>query len=84
MQDNGEIIKMEVVTKIITAMGALVSIGGLGWAFLGAMEFFQGKKIQNAQQADNGMAGMIYVGERAYVSVSIAAIIVVAINSIQF
>lgn len=53
MQDNGEIIKMEVVTKIITAMGALVSIGGLGWAFLGAIEFFQGKKNQNAQQTDN-------------------------------
>ena len=75
---------MEVVTKITTAMGILVSIGGLGWAFLGAIEFFQGKKIQNAQQADNGMAGMIYVGELASVSVSIAAIIVVAINSIQF
>ena len=53
MQDNGEIIKMEVVTKIITAMGALVSIGGLGWAFLGAFWFFQGKKNQNAQQTDN-------------------------------
>jgi len=30
------------------------------------------------------MAGMIYVGGLASVSVSIAAIIVVAINSIQF
>lgn len=53
MEDNGEIIKMEVATKIITAMGALVSIGGLGWAFLGAIEFFQGKKNQNVQQTDN-------------------------------
>ena len=49
---------MEVVTKIITVMGALVAIGGLGWAFVGAIEFFQGKKNQNAQQTDNGMAGM--------------------------
>ena len=44
---------MEVVTKIITVMGALVAIGGLGWAFVGAIEFFQGKKNQNAQQTDN-------------------------------
>ena len=71
---------MEVVTKITTAMGALVSIGGLGWA----IEFFQGKKNQNAQQTDNGMVGMIYVGGLASVSESIAATIVVAINSIQF
>ena len=48
---------MEVVTKITTAMGALVSIGGLGWAFLGAIEFFQGKKNSIAQQTDNGMVG---------------------------
>ena len=64
---------MEVVTKIITSMGALVSIGGLGWAFLGAIAFFQGKKNQNAQLTDNGMAGMIYVDGLA-----------AAINSIQF
>ena len=32
---------MEVVTKIITAMGALVFIGGLGWAFLGAINSIQ-------------------------------------------
>lgn len=64
---------MEVVTKIITSMGALVSIGGLGWAFLGAIAFFQGKKNQNAQQTINGMAGMIYVSGLA-----------AAINSIQF
>ena len=38
---------MEVVTKIITVMGALVAIGGLGWAFVGAIEFFQGKKTHN-------------------------------------
>ena len=75
---------MEVVTKIITAMGALFSIGGLGRAFLGAIEFFQGKKNQNAQQTDNGMVGMIYVGGLASVSESIAVTIVVAINSIQF
>ena len=53
---------MEVVTKITTAMGVLVSIGGLGWAFLGAIDFFQGKKNQNAQQTDNGMSSMIYGG----------------------
>ena len=75
---------MEVVTKITTAMGALVSIGGLGWAFLGAIEFFQGKKNQNAQQTDNGMAGMVYGGGLAAVSAGIAAAIVGAINAIQF
>ena len=74
---------MEVVTKIITVMGALVAIGGLGWAFVGAIEFFQGKKNQNPQQTDNGMAGMVY-GGLAAVSASIAAAIVAAINSIQF
>ena len=35
---------MEVVTKIITIMGGLVAIGGLGWCFVGAIDFFQGKK----------------------------------------
>ena len=37
---------MEVVTKIITVMGALVAIGGLGWAFVGAIEFFQERKTK--------------------------------------
>ena len=60
---------MGVAATIITAMGAL---------------FSQGKKNQNAQLTDNGMAGMIYVGGLASVSESIAATIVVAINSIQF
>ena len=54
---------MEVVTKIITVMGALVAIGGLGWAFVGAIEFFQGKKNQNPQQTDNGMAGRFMVAD---------------------
>lgn len=75
---------MEVVTKIITIMGGLVAIGGLGWCFVGAIEFFQGKKNQNPQQTDNGMAGMVYGGGLAAVSASIAAAIVAAINSIQF
>ena len=43
---------MEVVTKIITIMGGLVAIGGLGWCFVGAIDFFQGKKNQNPQQTD--------------------------------
>ena len=75
---------MEVVTKIITVMGALVAIGDLGWAFVGAIEFFQGKKNQNPQQTDNGMAGMVYGGGLAAVASGIAAAIVAAINSIQF
>ena len=75
---------MEVVTKIITIMGGLVAIGGLGWCFVGAIDFFQGKKNQNAQQTDNGMSSMIYGGGLAAVSASIAAAIVAAINSIQF
>ena len=37
---------MEVVTKIITIMGGLVAIGGLGWCFVGSIDFFQGKKIK--------------------------------------
>ena len=75
---------MEVVTKIITVMGALVAIGGLGWAFVGAIEFFQGKKNQNPQHSDNGVAGMVYGGGLAAVSSGIAAAIVAAINAIQF
>ena len=75
---------MEVVTKIITVMGGLVAIGGLGWAFVGAIEFFQGKKNQNPQQTDNGMAGMVYGGGLAAVASGIAAAIVAAINAIQY
>lgn len=75
---------MEVVTKIITIMGGLVAIGGLGWCFVGAIDFFQGKKNQNAQQTDNGMSSMIYGGGLAAVAAGIASAIVAAINSIQF
>ena len=75
---------MEVVTKIITIMGGLVAIGGLGWCFVGSIDFFQGKKNQNAQQTDNGMSSMIYGGGIAAVAAGIAAAIVAAINSIQF
>ena len=75
---------MEVVTKIITIMGGLVAIGGLGWCFVGSIDFFQGKKNQNAQQTDNGMSSMIYGCGLAAVSAGIAAAIVGAINAIQF
>ena len=75
---------MEVVTKIITIMGGLVAIGGLGWRFFGANDFFQGKKNSNAQQTDSGMSSMIYGGGIAAVASGIAAAIVAAINAIQF
>lgn len=75
---------MEVVTKIITIMGGLVAIGGLEWCFVGSIDFFQGKKNQNAQQTDNGMSSMIYGGGIAAVASGIAAAIVAAINAIQF
>lgn len=75
---------MEVVTKIITIMGGLVAIGGLGWCFIGSIDFFQGKKNQNAQQTDNGIASMIYGGGIAAVASGIAAAIVQAINAIHF
>ena len=75
---------MEVVTKIITIMGGLVAIGGLGWCFAGAIDSFQGKKNQNPQQTDNGMASMVYGGGLAAVASGIAAAIVAAINAIQY
>lgn len=75
---------MEVATKIITVVGALAAVGGLGWAFVGSIEFFQGKKNGNPQATDNGMNGIIYGAGMAAVSGGIAAGIVAAINAIQF
>ena len=54
---------MEVVTKIITVMGALVAIGGLGWAFVGAIEFFQGKKNQTHSKPITEWRGWFMVAD---------------------
>lgn len=75
---------MDVAAKVITAIGSVIAVVGMGWLLSGAFDYFQGRKNNNPQQMDNGMQSMISGGALSVMAGGIAAAIVAALNSISF
>ena len=75
---------MQIATKVIIAMGAVLAVIGLGWLLTGAFDYFAGRKNGNPQMMDQGMTSMISGGAIAVISGGVATGIVAAMNAINF
>ena len=40
---------MQIATKVITGLGAILTVVALGWLLTGAFDYFSGRKNQNPQ-----------------------------------
>lgn len=75
---------MEIITKIITGLGALGTVTGLIWIWNGAIDFVQGRKNNDKQRRDDGSDSMTNGVFLSVVSAGIAAAIVAALSQIKF
>lgn len=75
---------MQIATKVITGLGAILTVVALGWLLTGAFDYFSGRKNQNPQQMDQGMTSMISGGALTVLISGITAAIVSALGAISF
>ncbi|MHA2621972.1 hypothetical protein ACXZ71_00930 [Streptococcus agalactiae] len=75
---------MDTAIRVVTALGAILGIVGLGWVMTGAFDYFAGRKNGNPQMMDQGMTSMISGGAITAISVGVAAAIVAAMRAISF
>ena len=73
---------MQIATKVITGLGAILTVVALGWLLTGAFDYFSGRK--NPQQMDQGMTSMISGGALTVLISGITAAIVSALGAISF
>lgn len=75
---------MQIATKVITALGAILTVVALGWLLTGAFDYFAGRKNRDPQQMDQGMTSMISGGALTVLISGITAAIVSALGAISF
>ena len=75
---------MELITKIITGLGALGTVTGLIWIWNGSYDFLQGRKNNDKQRRDDGSDSMTNGVFLSVVSAGIAAAIVAALSQLKF
>lgn len=75
---------MDIVTKVITALGVAGTVRGLFAVWSGWEEFTLGKAEENPQRQSKGKEGMVYGAMMVAGAVSIATGIVVAMNAFNF
>ena len=75
---------MELITKIITGLGALGTVTGLIWIWNGSYDFLQGRKNNDKQRKDEGSDSMTNGVFLSVVSAGIAAAIVAALSQLKF
>ena len=75
---------MEIITKIITGLGALGTVTGLIWIWNGAYDFLQGRKNNDKQRKDEGSDSMTHGTFLALSSAGIASAIIAALSQLKF
>ena len=75
---------MDIITKIITGLGAVGTLTGLIWIWNGAVDFIQGRKNKDKQRQDDGSDSMTNGTFLAVASAGVAAAIVAALSQIKF
>lgn len=75
---------MQIATKVITGLGAILTVVALSWLLTGAFDYFSGRKNQNPQQMDQGMTSMVSGGALTVLISGITAAIVSALGAISF
>lgn len=73
---------MQVATRVIIAMGAVVSAVGFRWLLTSAFDYFAGRKNGNPQMMDQGTTSMISGGVNAVISGGVATAIVATMNAL--
>ena len=75
---------MDIAVKVITGLGAILTVVALGWLLTGALDYFSGRKKQNTQKMDKGMISMISGGDLTVLIPGITTAIVSALGAISF
>lgn len=75
---------MDIVTKVIGALGVAGTVRGLFAVWSGWEEFTLGKAEENPQRQSKGKEGMVYGAMMVAGAVSIATSIIVAMNAFNF
>ena len=75
---------MDTAVRVVTAVGAILSIVGGCWVLTGAFDYFSGRKNGNPAMMDQGMTSMVSGVAIGVISVGVAAAIVAAMRAISF
>ncbi|TYC47999.1 hypothetical protein ESZ50_10235 [Weissella muntiaci] len=73
---------MEIVIKLVTALGTVGVVIGLFAVYTGYMKFSTGQKNDNGPAVDQGIQSMVLGGVMAAMSGGIAATIIAALNNL--
>lgn len=75
---------MDIAVKIVTFIGTLSGLSGLFWMMSGVYEFFQGRKNRDRSRQDDGQESIVNGLGLFLASAAIAAMIIAAMQAIQF
>lgn len=75
---------MQIATKVIIGLGAMLTLTSLGWLLTGLFDYFAGRKNQNPQQMDQGMTAIVSGGALSVLIPGVITAIVSALGAISF
>ena len=75
---------MQIATKVIIGLGAVLTLTSLGWLLTGLFDYFAGRKNQNPQQMDQGMTAIVSGGALSVLIPGVITAIVSALGAISF
>lgn len=75
---------MQIATKVIIGLGAILTLTALGWLLTGLFDYFAGRKNQNPQQMDQGMTAIVSGGALSVLIPGVITAIVSALGAISF
>ena len=75
---------MEIVTKLVTAIGSLVAVIGLFNVLMGVYTWYRGFKNENPEKIDQGISSMVLGGVRGTIAAGVTVAINAALGNISF
>lgn len=75
---------MEIVTKLITAIGSIVTVIGLFNVLMGVYTWYRGFKNENAEKIDQGINSMVLGGVIGTIAAGVTVAINAALGNISF
>lgn len=75
---------MEIVTKLITVIGSIITAIGLVNVLMGLFTWYKGFKNENVEKVDQGINSMILGGVVGTIAASVTVAINAALGNISF
>ena len=75
---------MEIVTKLVTAIGSLVAVIGLFNVLMGVYTWYRGFKNENPEKIDQGISSMVLGGVMGTIAAGVTVAIKAALGNISF